>query len=130
MLAIRLIMTALCALGLYASVFMLRKARLGAQGQLAEPSVVQRPAARLFFGVSNAAFGIAFYVISAALIWIGTPWATPALLIAVGLAALTSVYLAYSLLFVTRMPCPFCWTGHFVNWLLALGAILLLHRAA
>jgi uncharacterized membrane protein len=39
-------------------------------------------------------------------------------------AAAFSAYLAYSLLFVTRMPCVYCWTGHVVNWSLVLLAVL------
>jgi uncharacterized membrane protein len=30
-----------------------------------------------------------------------------------------SAVLAYSLLFVTRMPCTYCWTSHAINWTLA-----------
>jgi uncharacterized membrane protein len=38
-------------------------------------------------------------------------------------AAATSVYLAYSLLYVTKRACPYCWAGHVVNWLLAASCI-------
>jgi len=42
-------------------------------------------------------------------------------------AAVTSVYLGYSLLYVTRRSCPYCWTSHVVNWcLVALGGWLFL----
>jgi uncharacterized membrane protein len=41
-------------------------------------------------------------------------------LFAVAFAAITSLALAYSLLFVTKRACAFCWTGHAINWLLAI----------
>src|SRR5690242_18829383 len=50
MLLVRTVITVLCAIGFYASVFMLRKSVRAARGELAEPSVVQTPRARLFFG--------------------------------------------------------------------------------
>jgi uncharacterized membrane protein len=42
------------------------------------------------------------------------------------MAAGVSVVLAYSLLFVTKMPCVYCWTSHAVNWMLAVGVAALL----
>jgi uncharacterized membrane protein len=39
------------------------------------------------------------------------------LLVVLGAAA-ASVALAYSLLFITRRACPYCWTSHVVNWML------------
>jgi uncharacterized membrane protein len=33
---------------------------------------------------------------------------------------LRSIYLAYSLLFVTKIPCPLCFAGHTINLLLFL----------
>jgi uncharacterized membrane protein len=116
---LNIIVTALCALGLYASVFMYRKAGLAKAGLLAEPSVVQQPAARLFGGLPNALFGILYYLALGTLVWAGDALCA-ALLAASALAALTSFYLAYSLAFRTRMPCPFCWTSHAINWLLVL----------
>ena len=85
----------LCAVGLYASAFMARKAARDARGELTEPSVVQRPAARAIGGMTAGL-----------------------------LAAAMSLYLAYSLLFVTRMPCPYCWTSHVANWALAVLVFL------
>jgi len=119
MLALKIIITVLCALGLYASVFMFRKARLAEAGGLEEPSVVQQPAARLFAGLPNSLFGLFYYLALGIFIWLA-PQLCAALLAAAALAALTSVYLAYSLLFRTRMPCPFCWTSHAINWTLVL----------
>ncbi len=115
MLGSRIIISVLCALGLYASVFMFRKAALAREGRLEAPSVVQRPAARLFLGVPNALLGIAYYLAVAATVWTLPALCTP-LLIAAVLAGAVSLYLAYSLLFVTRMPCPYCWTSHAINW--------------
>jgi uncharacterized membrane protein len=43
-----------------------------------------------------------------------------AALAAAAAAAAFSAYLAYSLLFVTRMPCVYCWTSHVVNFSLIL----------
>ncbi|MDQ6930729.1 MAG: hypothetical protein M3126_08710 [Candidatus Eremiobacteraeota bacterium] len=98
---------------------MFRKTRLAATGALSEPSVVQQPAARLFLGVPNALLGAVYYTVVLVFIW-GIPGGCVPLLVASALAAGVSFYLAYSLLFVTRMPCKFCWTSHAINWLLVL----------
>jgi uncharacterized membrane protein len=125
--ALRAIITVLCGVGLYASLFMLRKANAAARGELTERSVVQTPRARLFGRIPNALFGAAFYPALAIAIWFAGSRLTLALvLVPVLAAALTSVVLAYSLLFVTRMPCVFCWTSHAINWSLALCVVLLL----
>lgn len=112
--------TLLCGVGLYASLFMLAKGRRAERGLLAEPSVVQTPRARLYGGVPNAALGAAYYLALAAAVWLvrSGPGAI-VVLAAVALAAVTSLVLAYSLLFITRRACAFCWAGHTVNWLLA-----------
>ena len=111
----------LCGVGLYASAFMTRKALRDARGELKEASVVQSARARSFGGTPNAAIGFVYYAALA------TAAATPLLgvsaiwwlsLAAACGAAAFSVYLAYSLLFVTRMPCVYCWTSHVVNWTL------------
>ena len=117
----------LCALGLYVSAFMLRKTmRLAREGG-SEPSVVQSPRARVAGGVPNALLGLFYY---AALALASLLWAVPGvwpLGVAAALgAAGFSAYLAYSLLFVTRMACVYCWTGHVVNWMLL--ALVLLSR--
>ena len=119
---IRAIITVLCGVGLYASIFMLRKSFRAASGALDEPSVVEQPQARLFGGIPNSAIGIVFYALIGIGVWVaGAPWQYTALFIATVLAGATSVYLAYSLLFITRMPCKFCFTSHAVNALLVLG---------
>jgi uncharacterized membrane protein len=113
--------TVLCGVGLYASLFMLAKTRRAGRGLLAEPSVVQTPRARLYGGVPNAALGAAFYLSLAAAVWlVRSPAGAVVVLLAVAFAAMTSLVLAYSLLFVTKRPCPYCWTGHAINWSLAI----------
>lgn len=129
MLLLRAVITVLCAIGFYASVFMLRKSARAARGELAEASVVQTERATLFFGTPNSLFGLLYYAALAAVTWSTQATLPLALaLAATALAALTSIYLAYSLLFVTRRSCPYCWSAHVVNlallaavpWLLAL----------
>ncbi len=80
-------------------------------------NVLETPRAKLF-GVPNSAFGIFLYLYLIADRWIS-------LLPAAGLvllffALLRSVYLAYSLLFVTKIPCPLCFTTHAINLVLFL----------
>ncbi len=117
MLLVRVVVSVLCAAGFYASVFMLRKSLLDRAGRLGEASVVQSARAKLFAGIPNALFGCVYYPALTA-----TAWCTVALVplgLALGAAvcaALTSVYLAYSLVFVTRRSCPYCWSAHVANW--------------
>lgn len=109
----------LCGVGLYASAFMTRKAARGARGELSEPSVVLSDRARSFGGTPNAAIGLVYYAaLALATLWFGVPLVWGASLAAALGAAAFSVYLAYSLLFITRMPCVYCWTSHAVNWML------------
>jgi len=106
---------------------MLRKAVIAGRGELTERSVVQTPRARLFGGVPNALLGTLYYPAVAVAIWVAHGrLGLLLLLVPVFAAALTSVILAYSLLFVTRMPCVYCWSSHAINWLLALCVVLLL----
>jgi uncharacterized membrane protein len=120
---------ALCAVGFYASAFMYRKARFAAAGRLREPSVVDTPRARAIGGIPNAAFGLFYYpLVALAMLWfhVNSVWA---LTVAASLAAAAfSLYLAYSLLFITRRACPYCWASHLVNW--TLPFLLLLGPAA
>jgi uncharacterized membrane protein len=86
--------------------------------------VVQSPRARALGGVPNAAIGVVYYPLVALAsfgfhvpgVWIVT------VLASLGAAAF-SVFLAFSLLFVTKRACPYCWTGHLINW--ALPVLLL-----
>jgi uncharacterized membrane protein len=122
---LRWIITVLCGVGLYASIFMLRKTSRADRGLLDERSVVQTPRARLFAGIPNAALGVVYYALAGIGVWSGSPVVADLLAAAALAAAATSVVLAYSLLFVTRMPCVYCWTSHAVNWILA--AFLIFH---
>ncbi len=115
----------LCGVGLYASGFMTLKAARAARGELRERSVVETPRARSFGGAPNAALGLVYYgalALATLLFAVPAMWAL-ALGAALGAAAF-SAYLAYSLLFVTRMPCVYCWTGHVVNWTLIVLVLL------
>ena len=118
---LRLVITVLCGVGLYAALFMLRKTARARRGELAEPSVVQSGRARLFGGIPNALLGAVYYPAFGIAVWfVDRPWQIVSLLIISLVAASVSCVLAYSLLFVTRMPCIYCWTSHAVNWTLAL----------
>lgn len=115
----RFAVLALCAIGLYVSIYMQRKAMLARTGDLTEASVVQTARARVVGGVPNSLIGTGYYLLLAtASFALTVPAVYIAALIASSLAALMSVYLGYSLIFVTKMPCVNCWTGHFVNWAL------------
>lgn len=128
--ALRGIITVLSGVGLYASLFMLRKGIQAARGELTERSVVQTPRARLFGGVPNALIGAVYYPALAVAVWFASSRIEmTVILVASLLAAATSAVLAYSLLFVTRMPCVYCWTSHAVNWTLAVCTAILLRIA-
>jgi len=113
------IIATLALVGLGASARMQLKAMAAKRGMLTEPSVVQTPRAHVIGNTPNSVFGLAYYAfmllgpwfVQDRIVWI-------AMLCAALLAAAMSAYLAYSLLFVTRMSCVMCWTGHVVNWLL------------
>ena len=115
---LRLFISLLCAVGVYASVFMYRKGRLAALGLLDEFSVVHRPRARLFW-VPNSALGILYYGAMLLGIWLlhGRLWLL--LEAASVLAAGTSVVLAASLL-RANLDCRYCWASHAVNWTIVL----------
>jgi uncharacterized membrane protein len=117
---LRITVVALCCAGFYVSRYMLAKTRRAARGELHEPSVVQRPAAKLYLGVPNALLAMIYYPSLAFAVWFASDGLWYVVFVPVAAAALTSAYLAYSLRFRTRMPCPYCWTSHAVNWLLAL----------
>jgi uncharacterized membrane protein len=115
---IRVVITLLCGVALYASLFMLNKSRRAARGEIEGPSVVKTPRAHLF-GVPNSLIGTLFYPSVAVAVWVlHARLAAAILLLAVVGAAATSLYLAYSLIYVTRRECPYCWTSHAVNWCL------------
>ena len=128
---LQIAITLLCGVGLYTALFMLNKARKAELGLLTERSVVQTPRAHLL-GPNNALIGTAFYPGLAILVWIASAQRQPLFLDVAILAALAaatmSAVLAYSLLRVTKMPCPYCWTAHVTNWLLAILCIVLHFR--
>jgi uncharacterized membrane protein len=114
-------MLLLCGAGLYASAFMANKSWRAARGEVRGPSVVKSPRAKLFGGLPNSIVGLAYYLGPvASLGFLDRPVVWDAALAAALAAAGTSLYLAYSLLFQTRRPCPYCWASHVVNWLLLL----------
>lgn len=115
---VRAVITVLCGVGLYVSLFMLRKSRRAAKGELPGPSVVKTPRAHLF-GVPNSLLGVLYYPVLGIAVWFAHGRLVDLILLLLVLgAAGTSLVLAYSLLFVTRRECPYCWTSHVVNWTL------------
>jgi len=83
--------------------------------------VVDTPRARVF-GVPNSLLGMIYYVALMALAVAGTapPWLDLAYrLVAWGTVAL-GVFLTYSLLFITRVPCVLCFTSHALNLVIAI----------
>jgi uncharacterized membrane protein len=122
---IRAVITLLCGVGLYASLFMLNKSLRAARGEIRGPSVVKSPRAHLF-GVPNSLLGALYYPAVAFSIWsVRGTVEIIVVLAAVVAAAGTSVVLAYSLLRITRRECPYCWTSHVVNWSLLVLCLLL-----
>jgi uncharacterized membrane protein len=115
---VRAVITVLCGVGLYTALFMLRKSIRAARGEIRGPSVVKTPRAHLF-GVPNSLLGAFYYPAVAVAVWfVHSQVAEVVLLVVAFAAAATSVVLAYSLVFITRRECPFCWTSHAVNWAL------------
>jgi uncharacterized membrane protein len=118
---IRIAITILCGVGLHTALFMLAKSRRAERGELTEPSVVESPRARLF-GPPNALLGAFYYPAAALGVWFAWALHLPWLVLAIAIVsigpAVVSLVLAYSLLFVTRRACPYCWTAHATNWLL------------
>jgi uncharacterized membrane protein len=125
---VRAVITVLSGVGLYTSLFMLAKSRRAARGEVQGPSVVTTPRAHLY-GVSNSLLGAIYYVALAIAIWLVHARTAMLVVLAAALfAAVTSVVLAYSLLFVTRRECPYCWAAHGVNWSILLLCGWLLWR--
>ena len=82
-------------------------------------SVLDTPRAKIF-GLPNSLLGIFVYAYAALDVFFFPPYLGALLL---GAACLRSVYLAYSLLFITKIPCKLCFASHAVN--LALFVIYL-----
>ncbi len=107
----------LAVAGLLAAAPMLAKSRLAAAGKLTEPSIVERPEARLILGIPNALFGLAYYALVVAASVIGTHALIAAAAAASVPALATTLVLAVALL-RRHLACPRCWTAHAVNALL------------
>ena len=89
-------------------------------------SIVFTPRARVF-GLPNSVLGQVFYLALLVGIPLGWPGQPPLSLLYLGASLLTvalAVYLSYSLLFITRVPCVLCFTSHAVNTVICLLLIL------
>ena len=90
-------------------------------------SIVFTPRARVF-GVPNSLLGQFFYAGLFVGLLSGYLWQTPFMWIAIGASLITvalGIYLTYSLLFLTRVPCKLCFTSHAIN---AVILVLLVSR--
>lgn len=74
-------------------------------------NVLGTPRAKLF-GYPNSLFGIGLYLYLILDHFFFPPHVALFLLAA---ATIRSIYLAYSLIFVTKIPCPLCFTTHLIN---------------
>ena len=89
--------------------------------QLKESScmmILDTPRAKLF-RVPNSVFGIGLYIYL--ILNLFAHFSSVVALILLALAVIRSIYLAYSLIFVTKVPCPLCFTGHIINIILLLA---------
>jgi len=77
-------------------------------------TVLDTPRAKIF-GIPNSAFGIGVYSYLIVDIFFFAP--TLGILF-LTFAVLRSIYLAYSLLYITKIPCPLCFTSHAINLVL------------
>jgi uncharacterized membrane protein len=86
--------------------------------QLKESScmmIIDTPRAKLF-GVPNSVFGIGLYAYLILNLFVHFPVIIA--LVLLSFAVIRSIYLAYSLIFVTKVPCPLCFTSHVINIIL------------
>ena len=121
LLVLKIIADLLCVVGFYVSAHMFQRSKLAEAGKVRGKSVVKSPAARLYFGLPNALWGMIFYLAIATIIWFANgPIIWTLVFLAVAAAALTSVYLAYRLIYVSKTVCPYCWTSHAINWVLVI----------
>jgi uncharacterized membrane protein len=74
------------------------------------------------FGVPNSLLGVLYYL--TVILLLSGGWATGTIAIATIAVAWSTValgmFLAYSLFFIIKIPCPLCLTGHTINVLLAI----------
>ena len=78
-------------------------------------TILDTPRAKLF-GIPNSVFGIGVY--SYLILNLFLPFSWTLALVLLLFAVFRSMYLAYSLLYVTKIPCPLCFTSHFINLIL------------
>ncbi len=79
-------------------------------------TVLETPRAKIF-GIPNSAFGMIVY----GYLIVGSLFFPPLLgFLLLALALGRSLYLAYSLLFVTKIPCTLCFFSHAINLILFL----------
>ena|SRR5438445_5258500 len=81
------------------------------------------------FGVPNSLLGILYYLTVVAILLMGWTVApiTGVLIAVAWFTVLLGLYLAYSLFFIIRIPCPLCLTGHAINLALAVLLTTILH---
>ncbi len=74
------------------------------------------------FGVPNSLLGVLYYLSVIAILLAGWTVApiTGALIAVAWFTVVLGVYLAYSLFFIIKIPCPLCLTGHAINLALAI----------
>lgn len=80
-------------------------------------SIVDSPRARVL-GLPNSVLGQGFYLTLLVLLATGLLWAPPFHYLILAASAATvglGVFLSYSLLFITRVPCALCFTSHLLN---------------
>lgn len=86
--------------------------------QLKESScmmIIDTPRAKLF-GAPNSVFGMGLYAYLIFNLFVSFPAIVALTLLS--FAVIRSVYLAYSLVFITKVPCPLCFTSHVINIIL------------
>ncbi len=81
------------------------------------------------FGVPNSLLGVLYYLTVIAILLAGWTVAplTEALIAVAWFTVVLGLYLAYSLFFIIRIPCPLCLTGHAINLALAVLLTTILH---
>jgi uncharacterized membrane protein len=117
--AVRALVIACSFVGYVASRTMHLKAEADRRGELRDRSVVQSPRARLFGGIDNAMVGLAYYpAIAIASFFFTVPPVRFSALVASSAAMAVSVYLLYSLFFITKMRCTNCVLANAANILI------------
>jgi uncharacterized membrane protein len=113
-----------CVVGFIASRTMHVKAEADRRGDLREASVVQSPRARLFGGIDNAMIGLAYYpAVATASFFFAVPIIRISTLVAASAAMAVSIYLLYSLFFITKMRCTNCVLANATNIVIMCGLI-------